>query len=269
MAQLRIQVLTSHRLLVDVLEWRLNGEPDLVLDPPLPLRRVVVGRADPPDVVILDCPSLVTRRQRTFDDLLATARSDTVRWRLVVLSNETSAPLAIKAVRAGASAWLPSSCGADEVVRVLRGVGRGEAFFTPRLLGPVLDGLRAELDVAPEATSPIDTLTGREREVLACLVAGWNSRAIASRLDMAENTVRTHTTRIIRKLGVHSQVEAVRLVHEAGHTSETLAKPAPSSASTSPADPTGVDIPRPRTEPYSRIVHHLVPRGNDSSDSTD
>lgn len=245
MPPLSIQLLTENRIMVDALGIRLDTEPDLVLDPPTPLRRVAIGH-DPPDVVILDGASL-GGWVRTLQDLLRPVRTDVPLRRLVVLAPDTSAVGAAEAVRAGAMAWLPPRCGADELVDVLRGVGRGEAFFPPEVLGPVLDALRAELRDVPEPASPIDTLTLREREVLACLVAGWNARNIAAHLDMADNTVRTHTTRICRKLGVHSQVEAVRVAHDAGLTSQILG-----AAATTPTPPSSASGPFPRGMPRRR-----------------
>lgn len=226
-------MLTDHRLVVDALAWRLGREPDLVLDPPSPLRRVVAEPGGPPDIVVLDGACIGGRWTRTLDDLLSSAGSNPPPWRLVVLAAPECCAGTVEAVYAGASAWLPPQCGADEVIEVLRRVGRGEAFFPPEVLGPVLDALRADHRGVPEPGGPIDSLTMREREVLACLVAGWNGPAIATRLEMAESTVRTHTTRILRKLGVHSQVEAVRIAHEAGFAATTRSgRSTPASTST-------------------------------------
>lgn len=203
-------------MLVDALAERLSVEPDLVVDPPRPLQYVVLGLGCDPDVVLVDRASVRARWHQVIEDLLERTDPRSGRTRLVVLAGSDEIDGALDAARAGAAAWLQPGCGADELVQVLRLVGRGHAFYPSAVLGPVLAALYADLHAAPETDGPLATLSLREREVLGCLVEGRNSRTIATVLEMADNTVRTHTARIFRKLGVHSRVEAVRIAHEAG-----------------------------------------------------
>jgi two-component system NarL family response regulator len=99
------------------------------------------------------------------------------------------------------------------MVRVVRGVSRGEAWLTPDLLGLVLTDLTARTRAQ---ASPLEVLTPREHEVLQCLVDGLSRAEVAARLRLSENTVRTHTQNLIAKLGVHSTLESVALALRSG-----------------------------------------------------
>ncbi|MCD2195939.1 response regulator transcription factor [Actinomycetospora endophytica] len=181
--------MTESELLGDVIGARLAAEPDVVLDH---------GDGGPADVVLTDT---VPRP--------ATSPGDPGGARLVVLAPSGDPRGAVEAARGGASAWLDGSGTADEFVRVLHGVVSGQAYFPPEVQGAVLRALR---DDARPCAGPLARLTGREREVLDALAGGLGNREIGDHLGMSYNTVRTHINEIFRKLGVHSRVEAVRLL---------------------------------------------------------
>ena len=82
------------------------------------------------------------------------------------------------------------------------------------LLGAVLD--RLLVTQRGPSPSPLDALTKRELDVLRCMVAGLDQAAIASRLYLSANTVRTHRRRALAKLNVHSSLEAVFVARRAG-----------------------------------------------------
>lgn len=173
--------------------------------------------------------SVVVSHGSTREDLLRAIR----RWRpdavvasesvveeleeveaLVVLALRDGAASAVRAARHGAAAWLPTTASAPEVVEAIRAAARGHAHYPPEHLGAVLRALRAGVP-APE-DRPMDRLSDREREVLACLVEGRSGRAIAEQLDMSGHTVRTHIRNILRKFGVHSRLEAVSVARGEG-----------------------------------------------------
>jgi DNA-binding CsgD family transcriptional regulator len=82
------------------------------------------------------------------------------------------------------------------------------------VLGGVLRRFADEARDTSHGVGLLPLLTERERDVLACLSEGWSGPEIAEHLDMAVGTVRTHISRIFRKLGVHSRLEAVRIARE-------------------------------------------------------
>jgi DNA-binding NarL/FixJ family response regulator len=199
---IRVRYVTESDLLGDVIDARLAAEPDVVVDH---------GGGGPADVVLTDSvPPPDTSRGAD-------------RARLVVLAPSGDPRGAVEAARVGAWAWLDGSGGADEFVRVLHGVVSGRAYFPREVQSAVLRALRED---ARPCVGPLARLTGREREVLDALAGGLGNREIGDHLRMSYNTVRTHINEIFRKLGVHSRVEAVRLLPgspDAGHAATTPA----------------------------------------------
>jgi DNA-binding NarL/FixJ family response regulator len=114
----------------------------------------------------------------------------------------------VTALTRGARAWLPKTIDSDRLIRVVRGVHRGEAWLAPELLGRVLTDLTLRVT---GQSNPLAVLTSRESEVLQCMVNGLSRAQIAVRLGLSANTVRTHTQNLIAKLGVHSTLEAVAM----------------------------------------------------------
>ncbi|WP_030235818.1 response regulator [Streptomyces sp. NRRL S-350] len=123
------------------------------------------------------------------------------------------------ALRAGAAGFLLKDLEADTLVEGIRTVARGDGMLAPsvtrRLIGSFT---RADRQVGPEAREAVGGLTGREREVLACIGAGLSNGEIAARLEMAEATTKTHVSRILAKLRLRSRVQAAILAQDLGLT---------------------------------------------------
>lgn len=195
------------------------NDPDLA-------RKAVLLR---PDVVTIDVEPLGRSIRSVLDDLTETMPAA----RLVVLTARTEPALAVQGARSGVSAWVPKERGVDELVAVLRGVRNGYAWYPPEVLGEVLRGLRDDVRMAAETTSPLDVLSARERDVLAGMAEGKRGGQIAEELFISVQTVRTHTRSILAKLNVHSQLEAINLARQwarevptSGTAASTSAKPA-------------------------------------------
>lgn len=107
-----------------------------------------------------------------------------------------------RAVEAGCHGYLLKEQGIDDLVDGIRAVARGEATFAPAVLSRVLKLLRP-------GTVSAEALTARENEVLRRLADGLTTEQIAADLFVSVNTVRNHVNNIIRKLNVHSRLEAV------------------------------------------------------------
>ena len=204
-----VQVLVvADRLLHDLLVARWSGEPSLTV--------VVPARADEAwdelagrraDVVVLDLAVRPSRWERAVELL----RERPVGPRVVVLAEPGDDDSACDAARAGVSGWLPYGSSVEDLTETVRLVHDGHGIYPSRLLATVLDGLRHDVAEARRPTGRLSALTEREVEVLRALVEGLSARDIADHLDVAVNTVRTHTHRIFRKLGVHGRLEAVRI----------------------------------------------------------
>lgn len=123
---------------------------------------------------------------------------------IVLLTGADVEAEVLAAVRAGALGYLAKTSQRQEFLEAIREVSRGEAWLPPRLTRTLL----AHLQAPPAAAGMVDSLTDRESEVLGLLARGWSNRRIASKLSIAEVTVRTHVSRVFDKLGVSNRVEA-------------------------------------------------------------
>jgi DNA-binding NarL/FixJ family response regulator len=134
-------------------------------------------------------------------------RNDTPR--VVVLSDSSVAERIVRAIRAGAAAWVNKGTSVEELLRVIYGVQRGETYLPPDTIGPVLRLLIEQDDDRRHTDAVIAALTPREREVLFHLANGRCRQDVAEMLHVSSNTVRTHLQNLMAKLGVHSSLEAV------------------------------------------------------------
>jgi len=131
--------------------------------------------------------------------------------RVVMLSAASEASRIVDAVRACAVGWVRKDESIDHLLRVIRGVVRGETWLPPSELGGVLRLLIDDQDDRRGCDELLATLTPRERDVLFHLVEGAGRKEVAERLQLSANTVRTHLQSLMAKLGVHSTLEVVAL----------------------------------------------------------
>lgn len=215
MDPIRLLLVDDHLMVTEALASRLSSTMDLWVagrcttsDPNL----LDIVRGVRPDVITIEVASLGPSLGDVLAGVIA-ARPDA---RVVVLSSDHDPRHAVEAARAGAAAWVAKEQGAAELETVIRGVIEGKSWFPPQMLGAILRELRADISLAQERSTSLDTLSPRERDVLAGMVAGKRGRQIAQDLSVSGDTVRTHIRNIFAKLDVHSRLEAVRVAREAG-----------------------------------------------------
>jgi len=131
--------------------------------------------------------------------------------RVIMLSHTSEPARIIAAIEAGARAWVRKDESLEHLLRVVRGVARGETWLPPAETGNVLSLLMTQRDRREDGNRMLALLTPRERQVLSYLAEGDSRNQIAERLNLTPNTVRTHLQNILAKLGVHSTMEAVAL----------------------------------------------------------
>jgi DNA-binding NarL/FixJ family response regulator len=204
-----VAVVDQETTFTDALAARLQAEDDVEVVAGLlarvPVPCVVVGKQA--DVMILDADLPGDAAARLCEEL--SDRDDAPR---VILLSRTSEPHRIlETLQAGAAAWLGKDASLEELLRVIRGVARGETWLPPTQAGAVLRLLMAQRDQQLDSNRLLATLTPREREVLSCLAEGAGRREVAQRLHVSAHTVRTHLQNIMAKLGVHSVLEAMAL----------------------------------------------------------
>jgi DNA-binding NarL/FixJ family response regulator len=158
-----------------------------------------------PDVVLLDVHMPdgggveVIRR-------LAEAAS---RPRFLALSVSDAPDDVIAVVRAGARGYVTKGISGDELADAVRRVHEGDAVFSPRLAGFVLDAF-AGTPAPPSSDPDLDQLTPREREVLQHIARGYMYKEIALRLSISSKTVEAHVSSVLRKLQLSSRHDLSR-----------------------------------------------------------
>jgi DNA-binding NarL/FixJ family response regulator len=162
-------------------------------------------RATEPEVVLLDV-HLPGGGGRAVIETLKAALPDVV---FLALSVSDAAEDVIAVIRAGARGYVTKTISSDDLAAAIRRVRDGDAVFSPRLAGFVLDAFAGE--VAPEVADPeLDQLSPREREVMRLIARGYTYKELARRLDLSVKTVETHVSAVLRKLQLSSRHELTR-----------------------------------------------------------
>ncbi|WP_433591624.1 response regulator [Nocardia sp. CA-145437] len=163
-----------------------------------------------PDVAILDV------RMPKLDGLAATeaivAAGGT---RVLLLTTYDSEANLHRALSAGASGFLLKSLPPEELVAAIRVAVRGDAVIDPSMTRRL--ATRFALGIAPPVEPPeLAQLTAREREVLLLLADARSNGEIAAALGVGEETIKTHVSRVLAKLGVRDRIQAVVFAHQHG-----------------------------------------------------
>jgi DNA-binding NarL/FixJ family response regulator len=128
--------------------------------------------------------------------------------KFLALSVSDAAEDVIEVIRTGARGYVTKTIDGPELVDAIRRVNEGDAVFSPRLAGFVLDAFSADLD--SPADPELDQLTAREQEVMRLLARGYAYKEIARRLTISIKTVETHASSVLRKLQLSSRTELAR-----------------------------------------------------------
>jgi DNA-binding NarL/FixJ family response regulator len=155
-----------------------------------------------PDVIVMD---LVLPELSGIDATLRILAALPL-TRIVILSACDTSEHVFRALRAGARGYVLKESAGAELVQAVLAVVAGERYLSPRITGVVIDSLLT--DVVP--TSPIESLSQREREVLHLTVSGASSAEIGQRLSLSPKTVDTYRSRVMGKLGVPDLAGLVR-----------------------------------------------------------
>lgn len=203
----RVVVVDDHELFRRGVVAELGGRVEVVGEAEGVASAVQVIRDTRPDVVLLDV-HLPDGGGRTVIEQVGADVPDTL---FLALSVSDAPADVIGLVRAGARGYVTKSISADELVDAVRRVADGDAVFSPRLAGFVLDAFRA----APPAGDPqLEQLTAREQEVMRYLARGYAYKEVARELTISVKTVETHASAVLRKLQLSNRHELSRWASE-------------------------------------------------------
>jgi DNA-binding NarL/FixJ family response regulator len=127
--------------------------------------------------------------------------------RFLALSASDAAEDVIRLIRAGARGYVTKTISTTDLVAAIGRVQQGDAVFSPRLAGFVLDAFAGELPEDTTTDPELDLLTTREKEVLRHLARGYTYREIAGRLHVSIKTIETHASAVLRKLQLSNRHE--------------------------------------------------------------
>ena len=159
-----------------------------------------------PDVVLLD----VHMPDGGGAEVLRRSRPDNPEVVFLALSVSDAAEDVIAVIRAGARGYVTKTISSQELVRAVVRVAEGDAVFSPRLAGFVLDAFADRPGAAPISDPELDLLTPRERDVLRLLARGYAYKEIASELFISVKTVETHVSSVLRKTQLSNRYELSR-----------------------------------------------------------
>ena len=127
--------------------------------------------------------------------------------RFLALSVSDSAEDVVGVIRAGARGYITKGSSGEEVSRAVASVAGGDAVFSPRLAGFVLDAFGAVAGEQAVADDELDRLSAREREVMRLIARGFSYKEVAAELFISIKTVETHVSAVLRKLQLSSRHE--------------------------------------------------------------
>jgi DNA-binding NarL/FixJ family response regulator len=203
---LRVVVVDDHELFRRGVISEISGAVDVVGEASSATEAVQVIESTVPDVVLLDV-HLGDQIGATVVEQVAPRHPDV---RFLALSVSDASTDVIALVRAGARGYVTKNITANELVDAVRRVADGDAVFSPRLAGFVLDAFAGGAVTDPE----LDQLTAREQEVMRLLARGYAYKEIARELSISVKTVETHASAVLRKLQLSSRHELTRWANE-------------------------------------------------------
>jgi DNA-binding NarL/FixJ family response regulator len=200
----RVVLVDDHELFRAGVRGEIAASVDIVGEAGTVAEAVPLIRELDPDVVLLD----VHLPDGGGEGVIAGVTQERPAVKFLALSVSDAAEDVIGVIRAGARGYVTKTISGPELEDAIEHVAQGDAVFSPRLAGFVLDAFRAgePLGGDPE----LDNLTPREREVLQLIARGYRYKEIAARLHLSIKTVEAHVSSVLRKLQLTSRHELSR-----------------------------------------------------------
>ena len=204
----RVVLVDDHDLFRAGVRSELGSTVEIVGEAASVLEAVPLIKELDPDVVLLD----VHLPDGGGHAVIAQVAPDRPGVRFLALSVSDAAEDVIDVIRAGARGYVTKTISGEELTAAIHRTADGDAVFSPRLAGFVLDAFRSGDAAASDAE--LDQLTSREREVLQLIARGYTYKEIAGRLHLSPRTVESHVSAVLRKLQLSSRHELTRWAAE-------------------------------------------------------
>ena len=200
----RLVLVEDHRIFRTGVRSELDPSIEVVGEAESVSEAIPLIRDLDPDVVLLD----VHLPDGTGQAVIAAVAPERPGVKFLALSVSDAAEDVIAVIRAGARGYVTKSISGEELSDAVHRVADGDAVFSPRLAGFVLDAFRTGdvLGGDPE----LDLLSAREREVLQLIARGYRYKEIAARLHLSVKTIESHVSAVLRKLQLSSRHELTR-----------------------------------------------------------
>ena len=169
-----------------------------------------------PEVVLMDVRMPVLDGLAATTALLGPERTEGHLPRVLMLTTFDLDDYVYSALRAGASGFLLKDSEPEDLLRAVRVVAGGEALLAPSITRRLIESFVEARPRRSAGSTALNGLTDREREVLRLLALGKSNAEIAAALFIAEQTTKTHVSRILQKLGLRDRVQAVVFGYETG-----------------------------------------------------
>jgi DNA-binding NarL/FixJ family response regulator len=202
-----VVIVDDHHLFRAGVRAELDGLVDVLGDAATVEEAVRMVLEAKPDVVLLDVQMPGGGGVEVIRQVAATAPAQ----RFLALSVSDAAEDVIAIIRAGARGYVTKTISGAELADAVRRVAEGDAVFSPRLAGFVLDAFAGAAALPPAEVDPeLDQLSPREREVLRHIARGYLYKEIALRLGISAKTVEAHVSAVLRKLQLSNRHELSR-----------------------------------------------------------
>ncbi len=200
----RVVLVDDHELFRAGVRGELASAVDVVGETGTVAEAVTLIQELDPDVVLLD----VHLPDGGGEGVIAGVAPSRPGVKFLALSVSDAAEDVIGVIRAGARGYVTKTISGAELADAIERVAQGDAVFSPRLAGFVLDAFREGEPIGGDAE--LDALTAREREVLQLIARGYRYKEIAARLSLSVKTVEAHVSSVLRKLQLSSRHELSR-----------------------------------------------------------
>jgi DNA-binding NarL/FixJ family response regulator len=202
----RVLIVDDHSIFRSGLRADLDGALDVVGEAATVDEAVALIAATTPDVVLLDV-HLPGGSGGGGAEVIRSSVALLDRVRFLALSVSDAAEDVVGVIRAGARGYITKGSSGAEVSRAVETVASGDAVFSPRLAGFVLDAFGAVAGEQAETLDELDRLSARELEVMRLIARGYAYKEVATELFISIKTVETHVSAVLRKLQLSSRHE--------------------------------------------------------------